>query len=378
MAVPRIDVSTEDLRLDRGLVFLYMIQADISVERQKRTGSVMIERFTAFYTSRPFWAGDAIDFDTVNENSQFTEQMSAMVFSYDTNDFRLRICKDGMVMLHVFELEAEFETGDDEKSRQIGDLVSWWGRYLDYLNCLYLLLDSATIEVDRTAYFALSEITNKDGFRVRFEDGKWGGEGIATESIASYYQMGRLASSYRNDLRWDSRILHRRPLKKEVFDTLFATFSVVTRNLSLLKDLAAVAKSIAEYKVGNYATSLVLSWFVCESQLSARWRAFLEASNRELPDGSKRVSSDRHQTLTGRDYPISVVSNLLELSDEIPNETFKHIDAVRGYRNKVVHQAPDFSCGLTHCKEAIELALHLTLKDSGIQVNPNLGFSISM
>ena len=30
----RIDVSTEDIRLDRCQVFLYMIQADIGVKRQ--------------------------------------------------------------------------------------------------------------------------------------------------------------------------------------------------------------------------------------------------------------------------------------------------------------------------------------------------------
>jgi len=337
----------------------------------------MIENFTAFYTSRPFWAGDPINFNAADAAPRFTERMSAMVFSYDTNAFRLRICKDGMVMLHVPELEAELETEEDDKPRPIEYTVAWWGRYLDYLNCLYVLLDSATIEVASHAYFELSEITNKDGFRVRFEDGKWKGEGIASESIASYYQMGRYASTYRTEPRCDSRILHRMPLKKEVFDTLFATFSVATRNVSLLKSLASIAKSIAEYKVGNYATSLVLSWFVCESQLLARWSAFLDTSNRKFSDGSKRVSSDRRQTLTGRDYPISVVSNLLELSSEIPYETFKHIDTVRGYRNKVVHQAPDFSCGPAHCQEAVNLALSLTLKDTGIQVTPNLSFSIT-
>ena len=337
----------------------------------------MIERFTAFYASRPFWAGDAIDFNAFDAASRFTKQMSAIVFSYDTNDFRLRICKDGMVMLHVPELEAEFETEDNDKPRPTEDIVAWWGRYLDYLNCLYLLLDSATIEVDRLAHFELSEITNKDGFRVSFEDGKWQGGGIASESITSYYQMGRFAGISRIEPRMDPRVLSRIPLRKEVFDTLFATFSVVTRNVSLLKNLAAVTKGIAEYKVGNYATSLVLSWFVCESQLSAHWRAFLKASNIEFPDRSKRISSDRQQTLTGRDYPISVVSNLLELSGEIPYETFRHIDTVRGYRNKVVHQEPNFSCGPTHCQEAIKLALDLSLKDSGIRVIPNLSFSIS-
>ena len=321
----------------------------------------MIENFTAFYTSRPFWAGDPIDFDATGTNSP-SEQMAEVVFSYDTNDFRLRICKDGMVMLHVSELEAQMP---DDHDRSIEDTVAWWGRYLDYLNCLYLLLDSATIEVSHFAYFELSEITNKDAFRVRFEDGRWAGHNIASESIASYYQMGRFES------------LSLAGLKKEVFDTLFASVSAVTRKDALLKALASIAKGIAEYKVGNFAVSLVLSWFVCESELLARWKVFLEASNRDYPDGSKRISSNRQQTLTGRDYPLSVVSNLLELSGEIQYETFKRIDTVRGYRNKVVHQDPHFACGPTHCQEAVKLALDLALQGSGIQVTPSLGFSVS-
>ena len=337
----------------------------------------MIEKFTAFYASRPFWAGDAIDLDGTNAQSRFTELMSATVFSYDTNNFRLRICKDGMIMLHVPELEAEIEAEDGTAPRPIEETVAWWGRYLDYLNCLYLLLDSATIEVSRLAYFELSEITNKDAFRVHFENGQWKGGGIASESIASYYQMGRFASTYSNEPRVDTRILMRRPLGKEVFDSLFAAFSGATRDGSVLRSLAGIAKSIAQYKVGNYATSLMLSWFVCESELSTDWNAFLKASNREFPDGSRRVSADRRKNLTGRDYPISVVSNLLELADEMPFETFKRIDSVRVYRNKVVHQEPNFTCGPKHCQEGIELAFELVLMGSTIRVIPNLGFSIS-
>ena len=337
----------------------------------------MIERFAAFYSSRPFWAGQAIDFDTVRTPAQFTQQMSAIVFSHDTDDFRLRICRDGMVMLQVFELEAESEVDDGEKPRPIEEKVAWWGRYLDYLNCLYLLLDSATIQVSRLAYFELSEITNKDGFRVHYENGKWSGEQIASQSIASYYQLGRYASMYPNDPRVDPRMFARRALEQEIFDALFATFSSATKDVSLLRNLAAVAKSIAEYKVGNYGTSLVLSWFVCETQLSAAWRAFLDESNREFANGSKRVSGDRRNTLTGRDYPISVVSNLLELSGALPFETLGTVDAVRVYRNKVVHQDPGFSCGAAHCQQAIALALDLALKNSDIRVTPNLGFSVS-
>ena len=337
----------------------------------------MTERFAAFYSSRPFWAGKAIDFDTVMTPKQFTREMSAVVFSHDTDDFRLRVCRDGMVMLQVFELEAEAEADDGGKLRPIEEKVAWWGRYLDYLNCLYLLLDSATIRVASLAYFELSEITNKDGFRVYYENGKRSGEQIASQSIASYYQLGRYASMYPIDPRADPRMFARQPLQREIFDALFATFSAATRDVSLLRNLAAVTKSIAEYKVGNYGTSLVLSWFVCETQLSVAWRAFLDASNREFPDGSRRVSGDRRNTLTGRDYPISVVSNLLELSGTLPFKTFRTVDAVRGYRNRVVHQDPGFMCGPAHCQQAIGLALELALKDSDVQVTPNLGFSVS-
>lgn len=335
----------------------------------------MNENFTAFYTSRPFWAGDAIDFDAADADRRFRERMAEVIFSYDTNEFRLRICKDGMVMLHVPELETQI--GDDNVHLSVEDRVAWWGRYLDYLSCLYLLLDSATIEVSRLSYFELSEITNKDAFRVRFRNGRYEGESIANERLASYFQMGRFASLYRESPRHDPRISFRRPLKKEIFDTLFASFLTVTKSAFQLKSLASIAKSIAEYKVGNYATALMLSWFVCESALWAHWKAFLEASNREFSDGSKRISSHRRQTLTGRDYPVSVVSNLLELSGEVSYETFGRIDAVRGYRNKVVHQEPDFTCGLIHCEEAVELALKLALQGSGIQVIPNLSFSLS-
>jgi len=296
--------------------------------------------------------------------------MAQVIFAYDTNGLRLRICKDGKIMLQVPELEAQIT--DDGLS--IENKVAWWGRYLDFLNCLYLLLDSATIEVSQLAYFELSEITNKDAFRVRFEDGRWAGENIASESLASFYQMGRFESLYTGA---DPRIFHRRPLTKEIFDTLFASFLIATENTSLLKSLSSISKSIAEYKVGNYETSLMLSWFVCESKLSTHWRTFLDESNRDYPDESKRISSSRLQTLTGRDYPVSVVSNVLELSGRVSFQAFERIDTVRRYRNNVVHQVPAFTCGPTHCEEAVELALNLALQGSGIRVRQNLSFSVS-
>ena len=90
-----------------------------------------------------------------------------------------------------------------------------------------------------------------------------------------------------------------------------------------------------------------------------------------FPDGSERIARKRRETLTGRGYSISVISNQLELADEISFETLKMIDLVRGYRNKVVHQDTRIECGSDHCREAIELALHLALDGTGLEIKPN-------
>lgn len=233
--------------------------------------------------------------------------------------------------------------------------------------------------VANLAYFELSEITNKDGFRVYYENGKWSGEQVASQSIASYYQLGRYASMYPIDPRADPRMFARQPLQREIFDSLFC--HLLRRNEGRIPAAQPCGGDQEHRRVqGRQLRHLARAELVRLRDATVGDLACFpgrNASNREFPDGSRRVSGDRRNTLTGRDYPISVVSNLLELSGTLPFETFRTVDAVRGYRNKVVHQDPGFSCGPVHCQQAIGLALELALKDSDIRVTPNLGFSVS-
>ncbi len=341
----------------------------------------MIEKFVGFYTSRPFWAGDPpIDLETLlniesqpqlsETQAQFCELLSAIVFSYETNSIRLCVCKDGMLLVHVKNLERESEKVGDSVDFEVEGKL--WGQYLDYINCLYLLLDSVLLEIKQLSYFNLSEVTNRDVIRLRFEDGKCMGQNIAHESVTSVYQMGRYAVT----LDTFTRILSRQPLSKDVFDVLFAKYSIATADQSLLKSLAEVAKSLSEYKFGNYSTSLVLAWFVIESTIVSVWDKFLDGCNRDFADGTRRISKDRKKTLTGRDYTISVISNFLELSGLIPFKIFQDINAVRGFRNKVVHGDSNFNCCAEQCQQAIELALHLILEGTGLKVLPNYGRSM--
>ncbi len=152
-----------------------------------------ISRFTAFYPSRPFWAGSKVNFDDQSYGGWFDDQMVEEVYVHETDAFTVKVCRDGRIMLRIGALELD---EDGRSSLPIEETVRKWGEYLDYLNALYLLLDSSTIELTNLAYFNLHEITNRDAFRVTYKDGKSTGENIAIESIASVFQMGRYLSSY--------------------------------------------------------------------------------------------------------------------------------------------------------------------------------------
>jgi hypothetical protein len=148
-----------------------------------------IFHFTAFYPSRPFWAGSKVNFDDQSYEGWFHDQMVEEVYVHQTDAFTVKVCRDGRIMLRIEALE---HSEDGQALAPIEDTVKKWGEYLDYLNAFYLLLDSSTIEVANLAYFNLHEITNRDIFRVRYENGKSAGENIAIESIASVFQMGEL------------------------------------------------------------------------------------------------------------------------------------------------------------------------------------------
>lgn len=228
--------------------------------------------FTAFYPSRPFWAGSKVDFTVPRVDGWFYDQMVEEVLAYDQPEFSVRVCRDGRIMVRVPRLEPQ---GDNQQHSPIEETVQRWGEYLDYMNTFYLLLDSATIEVDHSGYFNLHEITNRDAFRVTYEDGKSVVENIAIESIASIFQRGRLSGNYSSydAIEHDTMIWLRRVVSLQAIEAAVSKFAVVASTPSLVRTVASFAKSLAEYKVGNYETSVVLAWFIAEAAVGELWRS---------------------------------------------------------------------------------------------------------
>lgn len=336
-----------------------------------------IVNFTAFYPSRPFWAGNKVDFSDQSREGWFYDQMAEEVFSFETPVYTVKVCRDGRIMLRVEALE-QVHSAQPDVLMPIETTVKKWGEYLDFLNTFYLLLDSSTIELSNLSYFNLHEITSRDAFRVHYDGDKYGGENIAQESIASVFQMGRYLSSYHSGLpiQYDPKIMMRQVLSIETIRHAVDEFAKVIAAPGLEKTLSSFAKSLSEYKVGNYETSIVLSWFITEAALSQLWSSHIDKLNTDFPDGSKRINSERKGFLTGRDFTIIKISNLLELWGALPLAQFQDIDVVRRVRNKIVH-SHEFVPSPNQAELALKTAQAMIDRIWKLRVTPNFGYSVT-
>lgn len=296
------------------------------------------------------------------------------VYSRHADAYALKVCRDGRILIRI----AKLESGEPYATHQsTEEIVRRCGDYLDYLNAFYLLLDSATVEIEHLAYFNLHEITNRDAFRIIYENGKSAGENIAIESIAHVFQLGRLSGSYPFDLPIENHpmIIMRKVISSAAITHAGGLFERVIASPGLEKSLASFAKSLSEYKVGNYETSLVLAWFIIEASLSNLWESHLDSLNGDVGSDRQRINSKRRDFLTGRDLPISVVSNMLELFGILDHGLFVDIDTVRRHRNKIVH-TPGFTPSATEAQLSMKTALAMIERQWALRLTPNLSFSV--
>lgn len=96
-------------------------------------------------------------------------------------------------------------------------------------------------------------------------------------------------------------------------------------------------------------------------------------------DGKKRINSDRIRNFeeNSRDYSVSVISNILELSDVISFKTFEKIDKIRRVRNRIVHQDEKKPCEAKDCQIAFDIIKEFIKQEVKIDLELNLGRTIS-
>ena len=50
--------------------------------------------FIGYYNSKKYWAGGALDLSDRDLVTNFYKSMSEIVFSYEENDYNLKVCRD--------------------------------------------------------------------------------------------------------------------------------------------------------------------------------------------------------------------------------------------------------------------------------------------
>jgi hypothetical protein len=330
------------------------------------------KQWLGFYTSRPFWAGDALDVNDLEVRRTFADSMSAITYSFNESGVAIDICKDGMILLRSDELEQRIS--NNRKTFNMATEVANWNAYLNLANVFYLLLDCSLTQVRNYQYFQLSEITNRDAFRCAYENGRNVGHAVASESFAAQFQLDRYPIS---DPSCNTRLTHRYTIDEPIFKHCFERFIRVAGNEQHVVRLSDLAKSLSEYKIGNYPISLVNAWFVCEREISDRWQAFIASRAKKYEDGRERINAERRRFLTGKDFTASVMSNTLELMDVFTNEDLRILDEIRRVRNGIAHNLGDENCDAEICQSAISIASRLVLENEPFQLQLNFNYSFS-
>ncbi|MBD2105052.1 hypothetical protein [Leptolyngbya sp. FACHB-261] len=331
----------------------------------------MEEKFFGFYTARSFWVGDAQSVqkrlaeaqDGSNEsNIGLTELMIQEALTYETDDYVLKVCKDGMFL---FKLKQGFRAPDKNRDAYDRQLT-----YLDYLNCIYLLFQTAVLQLPDIQYLEVSEVTDKDVFLVKFEADKFLGCFAPRLSFAHRFQTVQLSPDYRYA---DNLETPRLELPESIFSALNTNLAVVCKEYRSIKTLSEITKGLCECKFGNYANCLLSLWMLIESYLSGFWSSLIESKNTVFEDGSKRIKSERMKHLRdGRVYSASVVSNILELFDLLDLETFRKIEKVRDLRNQIIHRDEKAPCKLEHCQTAFEIVREFVAQETEVSLNFDL------
>jgi hypothetical protein len=213
----------------------------------------MQEKYIAFYSPTPFWAGNRPDFEAMQQDStQFRKAMEEEVFASSTNDYTLRVYKDGLFVVRIEQVEKELDNLESKYKAAIGDnalekmddKIQLMGKYFDYFNTLLLLFDSIMLKKHKFD-IGNTELRIGDAFRVTLQEGRIGGGGPAEATN----RLGvRYLSTYSSnhpvhlDPRITSRFIN---IPITAFNELLVDFEQVQNDYHKVKILSQIMSAVS-------------------------------------------------------------------------------------------------------------------------------------
>lgn len=293
-------------------------------------------------------------------------EIRATVKEYVGDDYRIRVCRDGLILLSRDETNlkiAEFRESSADMAGDWSQLPISWREYLLHLNLLNFLLIPASNVKNGGPYkiFEVSELQKHNVTRVAYEND------VAKRQL--WYGLEPKPSLFRSSLiaEWAKHSeINRATVPIELYDALFTLYDQFAAKPTLIEALSPIIKSMFEYLSGNNKTAFFLAWNFVEIYLFRRYSAHLASLNTSLPDGRNRINSGRRKILAGNSVPVSRIIENLELAGCITFERYEELHRFRGVRNKIIHT--DASCSPSEAKAVLHLAAELFESEHGIPI----------
>lgn len=322
------------------------------------------QRFVYFYTTPPFWvAAEKPAFCSLmpSEAERLPEQMSALVLECEIVGTQIRIYYDGLIELHRNDLDAEIypPSGIIRNNTKVSDA---YGEYLRIINALFVCLDIGCMEATCSSPFRFEEITRRDIARSTYVDGRHRSSEIATNSMGGYYLFGRFPDSFKakRPMSEDPRFYQRCILSPETIAVGLKHFESVCAKSTMIDKLAMFAKALSEFNGANYATSVVLCWFLLERTLNERYKAYLNA---KASSGQHCVDAKRKKIITGRNFTAAITTQVLAREGIIDAMELHRLNTIRKQRNGIAHHLTDELPTSRDCEAALDFTFKFMLAD---------------
>jgi len=334
-----------------------------------------MEKYICFYTQNCFWAGEKPNISIIASDPElFTQSLSAKVFCYENDDVYLAICKDGLIMTQIKNLDLRRSEIESEEKDNF--LTTYTSEYINYLNTIQLILSSSALKIAKLDCFNNSNIQVGDAFCMFFDCGQLSGSG-ALANITSTFYYGRYRSQYseRLPIQFDRRITLRLTIDESVFSSCFDDVNKIIRNIEAIHILSQINNALSQYKILNFTQGFIQSWFVIEYFMNKMWKSYLDSKDITFPTGEKRISNNRNKYFTN--LKIADVLNQLELNDYITYEQFKIIDSLRKKRNTLVHNIAESRSNYQDCEDAFCIIKDLVKREYGfnLEISTSLSYS---
>jgi hypothetical protein len=324
------------------------------------------QTYYGFYTQHPFWLESKPEL-SISSTIKLPFVLSEIQFASYQDEYHLVVCRDGLIQFCKPHSQLSIQT------------------YIQYLQTIYLLLNSHIFETIRQNLLGFQELSTTDILSHTYTAQNIQAFQLDPENIpVNYIYSTRFPRSFVAGLPWgdlfsnkhsdlaqllllniqqDPRIQAReqRIISQTIFQSLNQSLKHIISNYQIVETLSGFFKALCEHYKGNKEICIILIWFELESLLLKYYRnkAKMYFTPSEIENQNEEVS-------------VSQVLRVLRQKHMLDKHTIEQIHSIRMLRNKIAHSRSEAHVTQNDVSLAVNVLKKLILQDFKISLYLNI------